>query len=122
MVFMEDSERAAEIARKSGIDAGLHLNLTTPFTAPDCSPALIDQQHRIAEYFRRYHPLARVVYHPGLARAFKNVVTAQIAEYRRIYGTDPARIDGHHRVSSFLECSVRRLVARRNDRPEKLFV
>ncbi len=98
MVFMEDSERSAEIARKSGIDAGLHLNLTTPFTAPDCSPALIDQQHRIAEYFRRYHPLARVVYHPGLARAFKDVVGAQIDEFRRIYGTDPARIDGHHHV------------------------
>jgi hypothetical protein len=98
MVFMEDSERAAEIARQSGIDAGLHLNLTTPFTAPNCSRALIGQQHRIAEYFRRYHPLARVVYHPGLARAFKDVVGAQIEEFRRIYGAGPARIDGHHHV------------------------
>jgi chitin disaccharide deacetylase len=98
MVFMEDSERSAEVARNSGIDAGLHLNLTTPFTAPDCLPALVDQQQRIAKYFRRYHPLARVVYHPGLARAFRYVVGAQIDEFRRIYGTDPARIDGHHHV------------------------
>src|ERR1044071_8087146 len=35
MVFMEDSERAAAIARANGIDAGLHLNLTTPFTSRD---------------------------------------------------------------------------------------
>src|SRR4029077_20103780 len=29
MVFMEDSERSAVIARERGIDAGLHLNFTT---------------------------------------------------------------------------------------------
>jgi chitin disaccharide deacetylase len=34
MVFMEDSERAAAIARERGIDVGLHVNLTEPFTAP----------------------------------------------------------------------------------------
>src|SRR5208337_4418972 len=28
MVFMEDSERAAVIAQETGIDGGLHLNLT----------------------------------------------------------------------------------------------
>ena len=32
MVFMEDSERAAAVARDRGIDAGLHLNLDTPFS------------------------------------------------------------------------------------------
>src|SRR5438445_7602395 len=31
MVFMEDSERAACIAREKGVDVGLHLNFTTPF-------------------------------------------------------------------------------------------
>ncbi|HET6489004.1 MAG TPA: ChbG/HpnK family deacetylase, partial [Syntrophales bacterium] len=31
MVFMEDSERAAELARMNGLDVGLHLNFTTPF-------------------------------------------------------------------------------------------
>ena len=33
MVFMEDSERAAAVALERGIDAGLHLNLSTRFTA-----------------------------------------------------------------------------------------
>ena len=32
MVFMEDSERAASIARADAIDAGLHLNFTTAFS------------------------------------------------------------------------------------------
>lgn len=36
MVFMADSERAAATARERGIDSGLHLNLTTPFS-PACS-------------------------------------------------------------------------------------
>src|SRR5204863_4002166 len=31
MVFMEDSERAAAEARQHSVDAGLHLNFTTPF-------------------------------------------------------------------------------------------
>src|SRR6266480_4217678 len=34
MVFMADSERAADTARERGIDAGLHVNFTTPFSAP----------------------------------------------------------------------------------------
>src|SRR5579862_5616853 len=38
MVFMEDSERSAVLARRSGIDAGLHLNLTTPLSASHCPP------------------------------------------------------------------------------------
>jgi len=32
MVFMEDSERAASVARERGVDVGLHLNVTTPFS------------------------------------------------------------------------------------------
>src|SRR6185369_10838794 len=31
MVFMEDSERAAALARQHRVDCGLHLNFTTPF-------------------------------------------------------------------------------------------
>src|SRR5580704_8891452 len=30
MVFMQDSERAAGIAREANVDAGLHMNFTTP--------------------------------------------------------------------------------------------
>ena len=32
MVFMSDSERAAEVARENELDVGLHLNFGEPFT------------------------------------------------------------------------------------------
>ena len=45
MVFMEDSERAASTAREHGIDAGLHLNFTTPFSALNTPKRLVERQH-----------------------------------------------------------------------------
>ena len=63
MVFMEDSGRAAEIALERGIDAGLHLNFTTPFSGPT-SPMLIEHQRRIGAYLLG-HRLAQVIFHPG---------------------------------------------------------
>src|SRR6266478_3108081 len=50
MVFMEDSVRAAAMARESGIDAGLHLNLTTPFSARNCPARLQEHQREVAGY------------------------------------------------------------------------
>jgi poly-beta-1,6-N-acetyl-D-glucosamine synthase len=97
MVFMQDSERAAAIAREQGIDAGLHLNLTSPFTADGCSPKLMKQQQRLARFLRG-QKFASVVFHPGLANAFQYVVAAQIEEFQRIFGAAPARIDGHHHM------------------------
>ncbi len=94
MVFMEDSERAAAVAREHGIDAGLHLNLTTAFTAPKCPAALAQRHAELASYLRR--PFAHVMFHPGLVRSFEYVVAAQVDEYRRLYGGDPDRLDGHH--------------------------
>jgi predicted glycoside hydrolase/deacetylase ChbG (UPF0249 family) len=97
MVFMEDTERAAAIAREQGIDAGLHLNLTSPFTGKNCPAKLQDQQQRLARYLRGLK-FAPIVYHPGLSSAFKSVVTAQLEEFQRIFGAAPARIDGHHHM------------------------
>jgi predicted glycoside hydrolase/deacetylase ChbG (UPF0249 family) len=97
MVFMEDSERAAAIAREHGVDAGLHLNLTTPFSARSCPLKLKERQHELASFLRR-HSFARAVYHPWLGRSFEYVVRAQIEEYSRIYGTEPGRFDGHHHM------------------------
>lgn len=97
MVFMEDSERAAAIARERGIEAGLHLNLTTPFSAPGCPGRLAERQRQLARYLRR-HRLSQVVFHPGLGRVFDYVVAAELDEFRRLYGADPDRIDGHHHM------------------------
>lgn len=96
MVFMQDSERAAGIARERGIDTGLHLNLTTPFSAAAPAP-LREHQQKVARYLER-HRLARLIFHPGLAGSFEYVVKKQLDEFDRLYGAAPARIDGHHHM------------------------
>lgn len=97
MLFMADSERAAAVAARLGVDAGLHLNFTTPFSAENCPSRLTDAQAKVGTYLRR-HSLAQAVYHPGLANAFEYVVAAQREEYARLYGKQPARVDGHHHM------------------------
>jgi hypothetical protein len=96
MVFMADSERAAGLALEHGIDTGLHLNFTSPFTGA-CPPELSHRQRRVARYLTR-HRFAQLVFNPTLADSFAYVAAAQIDEYRRLYGADPDRIDGHHHM------------------------
>lgn len=97
MVFMDDSERGAALAREQGIDTGLHLNLTTPFSAGNCPARLKACQEEIARYLGR-HRLAQVMFHPGLTSVFRYVVTAQLDEFSRLYGQSPSRLDGHHHM------------------------
>jgi chitin disaccharide deacetylase len=97
MVYMEDSERAAAIAREHGIDAGLHLNFTTAFSAPGVPRGLAEHQRRTAAFLTRSR-LNQVVFHPGLTRSFDYVVAAQRDEFHRLYGAEPQRIDGHHHM------------------------
>lgn len=94
MVFMEDSDRAAALSREHGIDAGLHLNLDTVFTARSVDGRLLEHQAKLAAFLR--HSLSRPFFHPGLRQSFEYVVRAQLREYERLYGAAPARIDGHH--------------------------
>jgi predicted ATP-grasp superfamily ATP-dependent carboligase len=95
MVFMADSERAAAIAQEYGIDAGLHLNLTTAFSMASAPQRLVDHQERLSRYLS-WHRFGHVVFHPGLANSFAYVVAAQLEEFRRLYGRAADRIDGHH--------------------------
>lgn len=97
MVFMEDSERAAELARNHGIDIGLHLNLTTAFTADRIAPKLAEQQRRTVAYLRSSR-IAQTIVNPLLCRAFDYVVKAQLDEFERLYGHHAYRIDGHHHM------------------------
>ncbi|MGO8791861.1 MAG: ChbG/HpnK family deacetylase [Terriglobia bacterium] len=97
MVFMEDSERAAAVALERGIDAGLHLNLSTRFTAGGVRPQLAEHHERLSRYLMGSR-LAQVLFHPGLARSFEYVVAAQREEFFRLYGVQPDRIDGHHHM------------------------
>ena len=97
MVYMEDSERAADLARQYGIDAGLHLNFTASFSARRCPHNLLEHQARLARFLRS-HRVAPVLFHPGLARSFEYVVKAQQEEYERLFATAAKRVDGHHHM------------------------
>jgi predicted glycoside hydrolase/deacetylase ChbG (UPF0249 family) len=97
MVFMQDSERAAGLAQEFGIDAGLHLNLSAPFTASNCPALLLEHHGKVMKYLRR-HALARVFFNPRLVSSFEYVVKGQLEEFRRLYGLEPGRIDGHHHL------------------------
>lgn len=97
MVFMEDSERAADLALQHGIDAGLHLNLTAPFHAPQGSSQLAEHQRKVAQFLTA-NRFAFMLYHPGLANSFEYVVKAQLEEFRRLYGAPAVRVDGHHHM------------------------
>jgi predicted glycoside hydrolase/deacetylase ChbG (UPF0249 family) len=97
MVFMEDSERAASIAKERGFDAGLHINFTTPFSAPNTPDRLKERHQKIAAFLVRRR-LNQIIFHPGLASSFEYVMAAQMEEYCRLYGTKPERLDGHHHM------------------------
>ena len=97
MVFMEASERSAGTAREHSVDTGLHLNFTSPFTATGVASELKEKQARIIRYLRG-NRLASVLFHPGLKNCFEYVARAQGDEYRRLYGADPKRLDGHHHM------------------------
>ena len=97
MVFMEDSERAAELAKDNKLDVGLHLNFTEPFTGKN-HPAKLGVYHgRIIRYLRGNN-YAQLVYNPFLRREFAYSYEAQAAEFLRLFGRPPSHIDGHHHM------------------------
>lgn len=97
MVFMADSQRAADLALERQVDVGLHLNLTSPFTATEVPKLLLHHQQLVGRFLRRSR-FAKIVFHPGLHRSFKYVVAAQFDEFQRLMGLEPRRIDGHHHM------------------------
>ena len=111
MVFMEDAERAAELARAFGIDAGLHLNFTTPFTGTVRDAVLVERHQRIAGFLRPQR-LRRLVYHAGLRADFDYVYRRQVEEFERLYGNSPTRIDGHHHMHLCANMLIDRVIPR----------
>lgn len=97
MVFMDDSERAAELARANNLDVGLHLNFTTAFSGAVRDGMLV-QCHRDVARFLQPQKLRRLVYHPMLRTSFEYAYRRQVEEFERLYGSPPSRIDGHHHM------------------------
>ena len=97
MVFMRDSVRAAEIAKDTGVDVGLHLNLTQQFNG-DGQNGLLHEYHNRIVHFLTFNKYALLFYYPVLRKQFRYVYQAQYEEFLRLYGKAPSHIDGHHHM------------------------
>ena len=97
MVFMEDSRRAAELAREHCLDSGLHLNFTHRFNGHVTSSSLTERQERVASFLRT-SKWSLLLYNPLLRRDFTYLYRAQYDEYLRLYEKTPTHIDGHHHM------------------------
>jgi predicted glycoside hydrolase/deacetylase ChbG (UPF0249 family) len=94
MVFMRDSARAAANARGCGLQVGLHLNLSEPFTGSNVDRQLRHAQDQVVR-FLTMGKYALLMYHPLLRQQFRLVVHAQFAEFERLYRCVPPHVDGH---------------------------
>ena len=97
MVFMEDSERAASLARENNVDVGLHLNFSQQFTADTASTALRNY-HESVVAFLTANKYAQLLYNPFLRKQFAYSCQAQLDEFARLYNALPTHIDGHHHM------------------------
>lgn len=97
MVFMEDSERAAELAKENELDVGLHLNFAEPFTGKNY-PGKLGQYHGRTIRYLMGNKYAQLVYNPLLRREFAWSYEAQAEEFARLFGKPPSHIDGHHHM------------------------
>ncbi len=93
MVFMSDSNRAAQLAEKYELDVGLHLNFSEAFTSNSAPQAVISAHTRIRR-FLCLNKYAQLLYNPLLTKPFELVVTAQLEEFDRLYSRIPSHIDG----------------------------
>lgn len=94
MVFMADSERAAGLALECGIEVGLHLNLTDPFTGEDRDAALVGAHQRVSAYYARRR-LAMVLYSPMVRKEVGYTLKRQWDRFVELYGRPPSHVDGH---------------------------
>jgi len=97
MVFMEDSERAAELAKENELDVGLHLNFTDKFTTNQY-PQTLGKYHNEIVRFLRGHKYSQLLYNPFLRKGFAYSYEAQVEEFARLYTKPPSHIDGHHHM------------------------
>jgi hypothetical protein len=98
MVFMEDSERAAALAREADMDVGLHLNFSQRFTNETRAHRQVAESHRSVVRFLRSSKYALLLYNPLLRKQFREVFQAQVDEFVQLYGKPPSHYDGHQHM------------------------
>ena len=110
MVFMEDSERAAYLARDRKLNVGLHVNFTHGFTGHIPSSKLRESQRKIIAFLSK-GKYWFLVYNPALRDEFKFVYDAQYEEFVRLYGRMPTHVDGHRHMHLCTNMLVDKIIA-----------
>jgi predicted glycoside hydrolase/deacetylase ChbG (UPF0249 family) len=109
MVFMEDSQRAAELALEVGVDTGLHLNFTHELDGDLKSSKIKECQQRIALFLKR-NKYCSLFYNPFLKNDFDYTYRSQYEEYLRLYNKTPTHINGHHHMHLCMNVLAGRLI------------
>jgi predicted glycoside hydrolase/deacetylase ChbG (UPF0249 family) len=109
MVFMEDSERTAELELSAGIDVGLHINLSERFSADSVPVRLRDYHDQICRFLTA-SKYALLLYHPLLAGKFRYVFEAQYEEFLRLYDRAPSHFDGHQHMHLATNMLIQRIL------------
>jgi predicted glycoside hydrolase/deacetylase ChbG (UPF0249 family) len=94
MMFMGDSERAAQLAEKHSVSVGLHLNLNQSFDGKVPSEEIANGHERIVK-FMTAGKYTQLLYNPFLREQFRSDFQAQMDEFVRLYGKQPTHVDGH---------------------------
>jgi predicted glycoside hydrolase/deacetylase ChbG (UPF0249 family) len=107
LVWMRDSDRAAELARREGIPTGLHLNLVEPYTAPEVPDRVAATQRRVLERLSASGVGAQL-YHPGWAQDFASCIGDQLLRFHELFGRAPTHVDGHRHMHLVLNALLSR--------------
>lgn len=109
MVFMEDSRRAADLAKEHKLDVGLHLNFSQEFTQQNCNSLLFGYHNRIVSFLsmKKYNFL---IFNPLLHMQFDYIFRAQLEEFENLYGVSPSHIDGHHHMHLCTNMLIRDII------------
>jgi predicted glycoside hydrolase/deacetylase ChbG (UPF0249 family) len=96
LVWMGDSERAAEIAAERGLEVGLHLNLTLPFGGDHVPTDVAERQAKLTQVFTKetWWDGSAVGVDPAHVQA---AVDDQLERFRSTFG-EPAFVNGHHHI------------------------
>ncbi len=101
MMYMEDSDRAAELALEHDLPVGLHLNFTDRFSGASVPDPVRRRQAKACEIFGGGGMRLRSwTYDPRIQGLVEAAVGDQLERFRALYGREPTHVDGHNHVQA----------------------
>jgi predicted glycoside hydrolase/deacetylase ChbG (UPF0249 family) len=101
MVYMADSDRAAQMAREMDLPVGLHVNLSEPFDDPHTPREVHDRHLSVVRRFGGPSFIFRSrrwTFDPRLREPTERCIADQLDRFEALYGRAPTHIDGHLHV------------------------